>query len=60
MARPAKPMHWSDITRVMALMGMMKDYSKGECLKLAKKLDQRVKQGKVKKLSRGLYQRIEF
>jgi len=60
MARPAKPMRWVDITRVMALMGMMKSYSKAECLKVSKKLKQRIKEGKVEKLSRGLYRRIEF
>ena len=53
-------MRWVDITRVMALMGMMKSYSKAECLKVSKKLKQRIKEGKVEKLSRGLYRRIEF
>ena len=60
MARSPKPMRWGDITRVMRLMGLMKDYSKAECLRVAKILDRRVKDGKVEKLSRCLYRRIEI
>jgi hypothetical protein len=49
------PVHWVDICRVMRIMGLMDDFSKGECLRIATLLEKQVKAGTAKKLSRGVY-----
>ena len=50
------PVRWSDLCRAMYLMGYLKDDFKTECLGLALAVQDRIKAGKVVRLSRGLYQ----
>ncbi|MGO9047298.1 MAG: hypothetical protein ACLQFW_10480 [Xanthobacteraceae bacterium] len=50
-------MHWVEICRAAAMLGIIKDFSKGECLRLNKMLTQ---SKHVKKLGRGRYQLINF
>jgi len=54
-----RPVRWTDICRTMRIMGLMADYSKGECLRVHALLDKRVKDKHVRKLERGLYQRVD-
>ena len=49
------PVHWVDICRVMRMMGLMEDFSKGECLRISALLTMRLEAGTAKKLSRGVY-----
>jgi hypothetical protein len=49
------PVHWVDICRVMRLMGLMEDFSKGECLRVSALLKERIEAGTARKLSRGVY-----
>lgn len=49
------PIHWADICRVMRMMGLMEDFSKGECLRISTLLKKRIEIGTAKKLSRGVY-----
>ena len=49
------PVHWVDICRVMRIMGLMDDFSKGECLRIAALLEKQIKAGTAQKLSRGVY-----
>jgi len=49
------PVHWVDICRVMRMMGLMEDFSKGECLRVSGLLKERIEAGTAKKLSRGVY-----
>ncbi len=49
------PVHWVDICRVMRMMGLMEDFSKGECLRISALLEERIEAGTAKKLSRGVY-----
>ncbi len=49
------PVHWVDICRVMRLMGLMDDFSKGECLRVSTLLKKQLEAGTAKKLSRGIY-----
>lgn len=49
------PVHWVDICRVMRLMGLMNDFSKGECLRIAALLEKQIEAGTAKKLCRGVY-----
>ena len=49
------PVHWVDICRVMRMMGLMEDFSKGECLRVSGLLKKRIEAGTAKKLSRGVY-----
>ena len=49
------PVHWVDICRVMRMMGLMEDFSKGECLRISALLKKRIEAGAAKKLSRGVY-----
>lgn len=49
------PVHWVDICRVMRMMGLMEDFSKGECLRISALLKKRIEAGTAKKLSRGVY-----
>jgi hypothetical protein len=39
----------------MRMMGLMEDFSKGECLRISALLKKRIEAGKAKKLSRGVY-----
>jgi hypothetical protein len=49
------PVHWVDICRVMRVMGLMNDFSKGECARVAAVLERQIKAGTARKLSRGVY-----
>jgi len=49
------PVHWLDICRVMRMMGLMEDFSKGECRRISALLKKRIKAGTTKKLSRCVY-----
>jgi hypothetical protein len=49
------PVHWVDICRVMRIMGLMEDFSKGECLRISGLLKKSIEAGTAKKLSRGVY-----
>jgi hypothetical protein len=49
------PVHWVDICRVMRMMGLMEDFSKGECLRISALLKKQIEAGTAKKLSRGVY-----
>jgi hypothetical protein len=53
--RKEVPVHWVDICRVMRMMGLMEDFSKGECLRVAGLLNKQIEAGSAKKLSRGVY-----
>jgi hypothetical protein len=37
------------------MMGLMEDFSKGECLRVAGLLNKQIEAGSAKKLSRGVY-----
>ena len=37
------------------MMGLMEDFSKGECLRISTLLQNRIEAGTAKKLSRGVY-----
>jgi hypothetical protein len=50
-----KPVRWADMCRSWRMLGLMKDFSKGECLRMARLLDKEVKAGRVTKVRRGLY-----
>ena len=52
------PIHWADICRVMRMMGLMEDFSKGECLRISTVLKKRIEAGTAKKLRRGVYTAI--
>jgi hypothetical protein len=54
-AQTEVPIHWADICRVMRMMGLMEDFSKGECLRISTLLKKRIEAGTAKKLSRGVY-----
>jgi hypothetical protein len=49
------PVHWVDICRVMRIMGLMDEFSEGECRRISVLLEKRIEAGAVKKLSRGVY-----
>ena len=49
------PVHWVDICRVMRIMGLMDDFSEGECQRVATLLEKQIKAGTAKKLGRGVY-----
>lgn len=49
------PVHWVDICRVMQIMGLMEDFSEGECLRISGLLKESMEAGTAKKLSRGVY-----
>jgi hypothetical protein len=49
------PIHWADICRVMRMMDLMEDFSKGGCLRISTLLKKRIEAGTAKKLSRGVY-----
>jgi hypothetical protein len=49
------PVHWVDICRAMRIMGLMEDFSEGECLRISGLLKKRIEAGRAKKLSRGVY-----
>jgi hypothetical protein len=49
------PVHWVDICRVMRIMGLMNDFSEGECLRISGLLKESLEAGTAKKLSRGVY-----
>jgi len=49
------PIHWADICRVMRMMDLMEDFSKGECLRISTLLKKRIEAGTAKKLRRGVY-----
>ena len=53
------PVHWVDICRVMRMMGLMQDFSKGECLRISALLKTRIEAGTAKKLSRGVYTAVD-
>ena len=54
-SRKEVPVHWVDICRVMRMMGLMEDFSKGECHRVSALLKKRIEAGAVKKLSHGVY-----
>jgi hypothetical protein len=54
--RIVKTIRWVEICHGLFAMGLMEDFSKRECLRVAIALKKRVEQGKVIKLKRGLYQ----
>jgi hypothetical protein len=47
--------NWSIICRSLYMTGFMKDFSKGECLRVHKLLMAKVEAGDVEKTARGLY-----
>lgn len=49
------PVHWVDICRVMRIMGLMDDFSEGECRRISVLLEKRIAAGTAKRLSRGVY-----
>lgn len=49
------PVHWVDICRVMRIMGLMHDFSEGECQRISGLLKESMEAGTAKKLSRGVY-----
>jgi hypothetical protein len=49
------PVHWVDICRVLRMMGLMEDFSKGECLRISTLLKKQLEAGSARKLSRGIY-----
>ena len=49
------PVHWVDICRVMRMMGLMEDFSEGECQRISGLLRKSIEAGSAKKLSRGVY-----
>ena len=49
------PVHWVDICRVMRIMGLMDEFSEGECRRISVLLEKRIEAGVVKRLSRGVY-----
>ena len=49
---------WVDICRSLRMLGHMKDYSKGECLRINKLLNVQIAAGRVEKVARGRYRRI--
>ncbi len=49
------PVHWVDICRVMRIMGLMQDFSEGECLRISGLLKESLEAGTAKKLNRGVY-----
>jgi hypothetical protein len=51
----AKSVRWAEICRSLHIMGHMKDFSKGECWRIAKELKKRVAAGEARKIKRGLY-----
>jgi hypothetical protein len=53
------PLRWSEIARVALLLGLVDDASKGSMFRLSKMLDDRAAAGKIKKLGRGVYVRID-
>jgi hypothetical protein len=57
--RASTPMRWTDICLSARITGQLKNFSKTECLRLAKQLDKRVERGEIKRLSRGLYQLVQ-
>lgn len=50
--RETKPVRWVDICHALAMTGYMKDFSKGECLRVSKLL---MSTGNAEKVKRGLY-----
>ena len=49
---------WSDMCRTMRMLGLMNDYSKGECLRIRKLLKERMKEGHVRQVGKGQYCRV--
>jgi hypothetical protein len=49
--------HWAEICKAAYVLGLMEDFSKGECLRLAKQLNRLVEEGKVVRVSRGVYRK---
>lgn len=49
------PVHWVDICRVMRIMGLMEDFSEGECRRISGLLKESLEAGTARKLSRGVY-----
>lgn len=58
-AQKEVPVHWVDICRVMRMMGLMEDFSKGECLRVSGLLKKQIEAGTAKKLSRGVYTAVQ-
>jgi hypothetical protein len=46
---------WTEFCGSMFAMGLMNDFSKGECLRISNQLKKRVSEGHVVKLARGRY-----
>jgi hypothetical protein len=53
--RIAEPMQWTEICKALYLVGYMTDFTRSECLREAKRLQERVRQGATAKLERGRY-----
>jgi hypothetical protein len=56
--RPENTFRWVEYCRSAWVLGHMKDFSKGECWKLARELQKQIEAGRVRRLQRGLYQLI--
>jgi hypothetical protein len=54
-AGTTRPIRWGEICRAARVLGVMQNYSKAECLRIAKVVAEQVKAGKVLKDSRGVY-----
>lgn len=50
------PIHWNAICRSLYMTGQMKDFSKGECLRVRKLLLAQIEVGNVEQTARGIYQ----
>ena len=53
--KTTRPIRWHEICRAALIIGLIDDYSKGQCLKLAKIIDKRVRAGKAIREARGIY-----
>jgi hypothetical protein len=48
-------MQWTEICKALHIVGYMADFTKSECLRESKRLQERVRQGKTTKMERSQY-----
>jgi hypothetical protein len=51
-------LRWADICRALWAAGLMKDFSKGECLRVNGLLKQQIENHRVEQIERGRYRVI--
>ena len=51
----ADPLRWSQICTALCMLGLMEDFSKGECMRVRKLLEKQLAR-RIQQVSRGLYQ----